>query len=38
MYYSPKSAFVMMQPWRAVSNFFYFGPISLDYVFHLFFL
>ncbi|KAF5340641.1 hypothetical protein D9611_007487 [Ephemerocybe angulata] len=36
LYYSPK-AFVNLQPWRAVLNFFYFGPISLDYVFHLFF-
>ncbi|RXW21611.1 hypothetical protein EST38_g4255 [Candolleomyces aberdarensis] len=37
LYYSPKAAFVNMQAWRAVLNFFYFGPISLDYVFHMFF-
>ncbi|KAJ2913684.1 hypothetical protein MD484_g6728, partial [Candolleomyces efflorescens] len=37
LYYSPKAAFVNMQAWRAVTNFFYFGPISLDYVFHMFF-
>jgi len=26
------------QPWRMVTTFFYFGTISLDFVFHLFFL
>ncbi|KAJ7175868.1 Der1-like protein [Mycena filopes] len=28
----------LLQPWRAGTTFFYFGPISLDFVFHLFFL
>ncbi|KAJ2920878.1 hypothetical protein H1R20_g16215, partial [Candolleomyces eurysporus] len=37
LYYNPKAAFVNMQAWRAIINFFYFGPISLDYVFHMFF-
>ncbi|TFK40791.1 Derlin [Crucibulum laeve] len=37
LYYSPKSAFVNVQPWRAITTFFYFGSISLDFVFHLFF-
>ncbi|KAM6494338.1 Der1-like protein [Amanita muscaria] len=37
LYFSPKSAFMNAQPWRAVTNFFYFGTISLDFVFHLFF-
>lgn len=27
-----------IQPWRAITTFFYFGSISLDFVFHLFFL
>lgn len=25
------------QPWRILTTFFYFGPFSLDFVFHLFF-
>ncbi|TRM61091.1 Derlin [Schizophyllum amplum] len=37
LYFSPRSAFVNGQPWRAVTNFFYFGSLSLDFVFHLFF-
>ncbi|KAF9489605.1 Der1-like protein [Pleurotus eryngii] len=40
LYYSPRSAFLnaqILQPWRAVTTFFYFGSISLDFVFHLFF-
>jgi len=37
LYYSPKSAFSNAQLWRPVTTFFYFGPISLDFVFHLFF-
>ncbi|KAF9013274.1 Der1-like protein [Cyathus striatus] len=37
LYFSFKSAFVNVQPWRAVTNFFYFGSISVDFVFHLFF-
>ncbi|PPQ65412.1 LOW QUALITY PROTEIN: hypothetical protein CVT26_000037 [Gymnopilus dilepis] len=37
LYFSPRSAFINGQPWRMVTTFFYFGPISLDFVFHLFF-
>ncbi|KAJ7250861.1 hypothetical protein B0H12DRAFT_1120165 [Mycena haematopus] len=37
LYFSPKS-FLNGQPWRAGTTFFYFGPISLDFIFHLFFL
>lgn len=37
LYYSPKSAFVNFQLWRTITTFFYFGPISLDFIFHLFF-
>jgi len=37
LYYSPKVAFTHWEPWREVTNFFYFGTISLDFVFHLFF-
>ncbi|TFK64628.1 Der1-like protein [Pluteus cervinus] len=36
LYFSPR-AFFNYQPWRAVTTFFYFGSISLDFVFHLFF-
>ena len=27
-----------IQPWRVFTTFWYFGPISLDFVFHMFFL
>ncbi|KAJ3933280.1 MAG: Der1-like protein [Lentinula lateritia] len=37
LYFSPKSAFINAQPWRVFTTFFYFGSISLDFVFHLFF-
>ncbi|KAF9556754.1 Der1-like protein [Agrocybe pediades] len=37
LYFSPRSAFMNAQPWRMATTFFYFGPISLDFVFHLFF-
>ncbi|KAI6014661.1 Der1-like protein [Pisolithus marmoratus] len=37
LYFSFKSAFTNAQPWRMLTTFFYFGPISLDFVFHLFF-
>ncbi|TFY79766.1 hypothetical protein EWM64_g4246 [Hericium alpestre] len=38
LYFSFKAAFTNAQPWRALTTFFYFGSISLDFVFHLFFL
>ncbi|KAI0304352.1 Derlin [Multifurca ochricompacta] len=28
---------ILLQPWRVFTTFFYFGTISLDFVFHLFF-
>ncbi|KAG2001828.1 endoplasmic reticulum protein [Coprinopsis cinerea AmutBmut pab1-1] len=37
LYHSWKITFLNGQPWRAITNFFYFGPLSLDFVFHLFF-
>ncbi|KAG6335965.1 hypothetical protein ID866_3118 [Astraeus odoratus] len=37
LYFSFKSAFTNVQPWRILTTFFYFGPLSLDLVFHLFF-
>ncbi|PPQ91691.1 hypothetical protein CVT25_012904 [Psilocybe cyanescens] len=37
LYYSPRSAFINAQPWRMATTFFYFGSISLDFVFHMFF-
>ncbi|KAF9648029.1 Der1-like protein [Thelephora ganbajun] len=37
LYFSFKSAFTNAQFWRAVTNFFYFGPLSFELFFHLFF-
>ncbi|KAI0031051.1 Der1-like protein [Vararia minispora EC-137] len=37
LYYSFRSAFVNGQLWRPFTTFFYFGPISLDFIFHMFF-
>jgi len=37
LYFSFKSAFTNVQPWRALTTFFYFGTLSLDFVFHMFF-
>lgn len=38
LYFSFKAAFVNGQVWRVFTNFFYFGSLSLDFVFHMFFL
>lgn len=38
LYFSVKAAFTNMQLWRVFTNFFYFGSLSLDFVFHMFFL
>ena len=38
LYFSYKAAFTNAQPWRVLTNFFYFGSLSLDFVFHMFFL
>ncbi|KDQ06812.1 hypothetical protein BOTBODRAFT_39304 [Botryobasidium botryosum FD-172 SS1] len=37
LYFSFRSAFLNLQPWRAVTTFLYFGPMSRDFLFHLFF-
>ncbi|KAK7690034.1 hypothetical protein QCA50_006679 [Cerrena zonata] len=37
LYFSHKSAFDNFQLWRAFTTFFYFGSLSLDFVFHMFF-
>jgi len=37
LYFSFKSAFINLQPWRSITTFLYFGPLSIDFVFHLFF-
>ncbi|KAF9533123.1 Der1-like protein [Crepidotus variabilis] len=37
LYFSFRSAFLNGQPWRMATTFFYFGSISLDFIFHLFF-
>ncbi|KAH9980205.1 Der1-like protein [Lactifluus volemus] len=37
LYFSFKAAFKNVQLWRVFTTFFYFGTISLDFVFHLFF-
>ncbi|KAF9219161.1 Der1-like protein [Gyrodon lividus] len=37
LYFSFKSAFTNAQPWRMLTTFFYFGPLSLDFIFHMFF-
>lgn len=34
----PYSLLTVPKPWRAFTTFFYFGTISLDFVFHMFFL
>ncbi|KAG7528427.1 hypothetical protein FFLO_06173 [Filobasidium floriforme] len=38
LYFSYKSAFQNHQPWRLVTAFLYFGPVTLDLAFHLFFI
>nr|ODN91595.1 derlin-2/3 [Cryptococcus depauperatus CBS 7855]ODN91800.1 derlin-2/3 [Cryptococcus depauperatus CBS 7841] len=38
LYFSWKSAVVNMQLWRFLTTFLYFGPVSLDLVFHIFFI
>ncbi|KAF2841473.1 DER1-domain-containing protein [Patellaria atrata CBS 101060] len=38
LFYSYRSVFYKSQYWRLVSSFFYFGPLSLDLMFHVFFL
>ncbi|KAL1889365.1 hypothetical protein Sste5346_008932 [Sporothrix stenoceras] len=38
LFYSYRSVFVKGQYWRLLTTFLYFGPISLDLIFHVYFL
>lgn len=38
LFYSYRAVFYKSQYWRLITTFFYFGPLSLDLVFHVFFL
>ncbi|KAK9463386.1 Derlin-2 [Lipomyces oligophaga] len=38
LFYSYHSAIVKQQYWRFLTSFIYFGPLSLDFVFHIFFM
>ncbi|KAJ4302637.1 hypothetical protein N0V90_001526 [Kalmusia sp. IMI 367209] len=38
LFYSFRTVFVRSQYWRLITTFFYFGPFSLDLLYHIFFL
>ncbi|KZF21313.1 putative ER-associated proteolytic system protein Der1 [Xylona heveae TC161] len=38
LFYSSRAVFVKNQYWRLLTTFLYFGPLSLDLIFHVFFL
>ncbi|GLC36750.1 hypothetical protein PLESTB_000786800 [Pleodorina starrii] len=38
VYFNAKLVFKKLQLWRLVTNFFFFGNLGLDFVFHMFFL
>ncbi|KAI6247279.1 Derlin-2 [Erysiphe necator] len=38
LFYSVRTVFFKAQYWRLLTTFLYFGPLSLDLVFHIFFL
>ncbi|KAF6223401.1 hypothetical protein HO133_000243 [Letharia lupina] len=38
LFYSFRAVFVKNQYWRLITTFLYFGPLSLDLLFHVFFL
>ncbi|KAH3907691.1 derlin [Parastagonospora nodorum] len=38
LFYSVRTVFFKSQYWRLVTTFFYFGPLSLDLLYHIFFL
>lgn len=38
LFYSMRTVFFKSQYWRLFTNFFYFGPLSLDLLYHIFFL
>jgi len=37
LFYAPRPAFVQGQIWRLLTNFLFFGQLSLDFCFHIFF-
>ena len=38
LFYSVRAVFFKSQYWRVITTFFYFGPLSLDLLYHIFFL
>ncbi|OCL12050.1 Der1-like protein, partial [Glonium stellatum] len=38
LFYSFRTVFYRSQYWRLITTFFYFGPLSLDLIYHIFFL
>lgn len=38
LFYSPASVWQKRQYWRLGTTFLYFGPLSLDFMFHIFFM
>lgn len=38
LFYSFRTVFYRSQYWRLITTFFYFGPLSLDLLYHIFFL
>lgn len=38
LFYSVRTVFFKSQYWRLLTTFFYFGPLSLDLLYHIFFL
>jgi Derlin-2/3 len=38
LYFNARAICTRMQVWRLATNFLYFGPFGLDFVFHMFFL
>lgn len=38
LYFNARAICARLQVWRLVTNFLYFGPFGLDFVFHMFFL
>ncbi|KAG0211459.1 hypothetical protein BGX33_004301 [Mortierella sp. NVP41] len=38
LYFNYELVFYQHQYWRAITTFLYFGPLGLDFVFHMFFL
>ena len=38
LYFNLRLVFVKLQLWRLVTNFFFFGALGVDFLFHMFFL